>query len=71
MKQIHYWFQEIDRLCRGRFYSKQWITQTNEIDDIVIKREDYPAPKHWRTVFNRRCVAQPRFFEALYTLGPA
>lgn len=69
-KQIHHWFQEIDRLCRGRFYSKQWMTHTNEIDDLVIKREDYPVPKHWRTVFNRQCVAQPRFFEALYTLGP-
>jgi len=69
MEQIRFWFGQIDRLCRGRFYSKQWIVHANEIDNIMVKREDYPVPTHWRAVYNRECFVQPRFFEALYELA--
>jgi len=68
MEQVRFWFSQIDRLCRGQFYSKQWIHHENARDNLVIKRHDYPALPHWQTLYNRQCIVQPRFFEALYQL---
>ncbi len=68
-EQIRFWFGQIDRICRGRFYLKQWIRFENQLDQIVVRREDYPVPSHWREIFNRQVVVQPRFFEALYDLA--
>lgn len=52
----------------GGDLKEQWKFQENSIDNIVVKREDYPAPPHWKTLYNRECFVQPRFFEALYEM---
>ena len=66
--QIEMWFENIDRLCHGYFYSKQWICSNNPFDNILIKREDYPVRKSWTELFNRDCTVQTKFFEALYSI---
>lgn len=66
--QIKYWFDQIDRLCSGYFYTKQWKIHKNTEDNIVVKREDYPVKSSWEEIFNRECTVQPRFFEALYKI---
>jgi putative sugar O-methyltransferase len=67
-EQIAYWFNQIDRLCSGYFYTKQWIVHENKSDGIIVKREDYPVKPHWKEIYNRQCEVQPRFFEALYKI---
>ncbi|MGC8887168.1 MAG: putative sugar O-methyltransferase [Verrucomicrobiia bacterium] len=68
MQQIAYWFDQIDRLCKGYFYTKQWIVHENKLDAITVKRENYPVKSSWKEIYNRQCVIQPRFFEALYKI---
>ena len=62
------WFGEVDRLCRGHFYTKQYLEHVNDIDGITIAREDYPVRGHWRPTFDRQCDAFPSLFEALYEI---
>ena len=64
--QIALWFEHINRLCTGHFYTKQWNEHENSFDDIVVKRSDYPYNSGWTEVFNRTCELHPRFFEGLY-----
>lgn len=68
-EQIANWYQQIDRLSNGFFYTKQWKEQTgNSWDNIVVKMEDYPTRSSWQEIFKRPCQVQPRFFEALYKI---
>lgn len=69
--QIAHYFRTIDVHVDGYFYSKQWLRSVNSHDDVIIRREDYPVPTYWRTVFNRRHPVQTGFFEALYATRPA
>lgn len=64
--QIKYYFKEITRLTSKYFYTKQWKISNLPKEDITIKAEDYPIPEHWKEVFNKECLVQPLFFEALY-----
>jgi putative sugar O-methyltransferase len=63
--QIERQLELIDRQCRGHFYTKQWEAWHNVIDDVTIRRQDYPYPSRWRPVFERRHPVQRGFFEAL------
>jgi putative sugar O-methyltransferase len=63
------WFGQIDRLCRGHFYTKQYLRHVNDIDGIVVGRSDYPVRPHWTATFDRQCEAFPSLFEALYRVG--
>ena len=52
----------------GYFYTKQWASWRNPIDEVHTDRRSYPYPASWRTLFDRTPVAQPEFFEALFAL---
>lgn len=67
-QQIAFWFDQIDRLCNGYFYTKQWIVHENKLDGITVRREDYPVKSSWKEIYNRQCIVQSRFFEALYKI---
>jgi putative sugar O-methyltransferase len=69
-EQIAAYFRLIDRLTRGVFFTKQWSDTVNDANRVRLRREDYPVPAHWRTLFDRRCRVQTRFFEAAYEVGP-
>jgi putative sugar O-methyltransferase len=65
-EQIEHYFELFAEHCGGFFYTKQWQRSLNAFDDLVIRREDYPVPSAWTTVFDRVHPVQTRFFEALY-----
>lgn len=65
-EQIDLYFREIDRLCRGRLYTKQWKKSITRVNGFTIAEREYPLPETWRTVFQRRHPIQRWFFEALY-----
>ena len=69
LAQVHMWFDHIDRLCSGHFYSKQYVTSTNDLDEVCIQQADYPVKSHWRELFARQCAVQTRFFESLFALS--
>jgi hypothetical protein len=64
--QIEMWFTHIDRVCKGWFYTKQYFEHQNPVDDIVVRKEDYPVKAHWLELLNQKCLAQQNMFEALY-----
>lgn len=64
--QIVHYFQHFERLCRGRFYSKQWRKSRAPGNGFVIREDEYPIPPSWRQVWHRRHPIQRRFFDALY-----
>jgi putative sugar O-methyltransferase len=65
-EQIVHYLGQVDRHCAGSFYTKQWQSWSNADDGVTIKREDYPIPAHWETVYSRDHPIQTAFFEALY-----
>jgi len=65
-EQITNYLQQIDRLCRGSFYSKQWRVSRAQNNGFTIKESEYPIPGHWQMVFHRQHPIQRMFFEALY-----
>jgi putative sugar O-methyltransferase len=64
--QIENYLSQIDRVCRGRFYSKQWRVSQTPVNGHVIREDEYPIPASWHEVYRRRHPIQRMFFEALY-----
>lgn len=67
--QIYAYFQLIDRLTKGYFYSKQWFVSENPYDQIHVRQGDYPVPDSWTQIYLRPAKVQRSFFEALYAIG--
>ena len=65
-EQINFYYDQIDRLCRGFFYSKQWMKSIATENGFTIRREEYPTKRSWRELFNRRHDVQSWFFHSLY-----
>jgi hypothetical protein len=66
--QIDNWFGQIDRLCKGWFYTKQYVESKNGFDNVIIRQEDYPVRTHWQTVLNRKSPIFPEMFETIYKI---
>lgn len=66
LDQIAHYLKVIDHHCVGHFYTKQWTKSVNIRDDVVLHRDDYPIPAHWREIYSRQHPIQTLFFEALY-----
>ncbi len=66
--QIEMWYGQIDRVCKGWFYTKQYIKNINNFDGVVIRREDYPVRPNWQELLNRRSQVFSELFEAIYKL---
>lgn len=69
MAQVENYFALIDRVCRGRFYTKQWRVSRAPVNGCTIRERDYPVPSTWRTVYQRPHPIQRMFFEALYDVA--
>ena len=65
-QQIHHYFEQIDRLCRSRFYMKQWRKSRATENQFVIRQNEYPIPATWHLVRQRQHPIQRWFFDALY-----
>lgn len=68
-EQIAHYLGEVDRHTSGCFYTKQWLRWENPDDGVEIKREDYPIPANWTTLYSRPHPIQTAFFDALYRVG--
>ena len=68
--QIGNYILQSDRLCRGRFYTKQWLTSKAVVNGVVVREQDYPIPPSWQRLYHRQHSIQKGFFEALYDVGP-
>ncbi len=66
---VDIWFSEIDRLCKGHFYTKQYFEHTNHVDGFSLSKADYPVRENWLVKFDRQCEAFPSLFEAQYRIG--
>jgi putative sugar O-methyltransferase len=66
MAQVENYLRQMDRLCRGRVYTKQWRTSRANVNGEVIREDEYPIPAGWRQVYHRRHPIQRMFFDALY-----
>jgi putative sugar O-methyltransferase len=67
--QIVNYLAQIDRLCRGKFYTKQWRVSRAAVNGFIIRESEYPIPGSWETLYHRRHPIQRMFFEALYQIG--
>ena len=67
--QIENYFRQMDRLCRGRVYTKQWRKSRAGVNGDAIREDGYPTPAGWRELYHRRHPIQKMFFHALYEVG--
>lgn len=65
-EQIETYLRQIDRLCTGRFYTKQWIRSQAKVNGVVLGEHEYPIPASWTTRYHRHHPIQRLFFHALY-----
>lgn len=67
-EQIRNYIKQIDRICKGYFYTKQW-RKSRTGDNLFIKEEEYPIPRSWKVINKRnRHPIQKWFFDALYKI---
>ena len=69
VEQVQHYFRQIDRTCRGRFYTKQWKVSRTQVNGCTFREHDYPVSPAWRTVYHRHHPIQRMFFDALYEIG--
>ena len=65
-EQIANYLWQIDRLCQGHFYSKQWRVSQARSNGFILREHDYPIPERWQEIYHRQHPIQRMFFEALY-----
>lgn len=64
--QIENYTNQIDRVCDGYFYTKQWRTSRVK-DNGYIKMGEYPTPPAWSVVaHHNRHPIQNMFFDTVY-----
>ena len=67
-EQISNYLFQIDRICRGNFYTKQWLVSRAKVNGFVIRDSEYPIPSSWKCIYHRQHPIQRMFFDALYEL---
>jgi putative sugar O-methyltransferase len=70
-EQITNYLRQIDRVCRGRFYSKQWLRSQASINGFTINASEYPIPDRWKAIYHSRHPIQGMFFHAFYETRPS
>ncbi len=67
-EQIRNYLKQINRLCKGYFYTKQW-RKSHTKDNKFISQNEYPIPKGWKIINRRdRHPIQNMFFDTLYKM---
>lgn len=66
--QIKNYLRQINRLCKGYFYTKQWRNSKTK-DNNFINQNEYPILKNWQYVYGRNYhPIQKMFFDAIYKI---
>ena len=69
-EQIEFYFDQIDRLTNGVFYTKQWLSsRSTKEEGFVVRQGEYPVKATWRTLYDERHPFQTWFFHALYAIS--
>jgi putative sugar O-methyltransferase len=66
--QINNWFNQINRVTNGWFYTKQFKKYPNLIDNLIIREEDYPSHSDWEEKVRRTNPIFQEFFEVVYKI---
>ncbi len=69
LKQIEWYFQQINRLTSQYFYMKQWNVSKNPFDKLILNRDDYPYLENWKQIYLNNCAVQDEFFETIYQVN--
>ncbi|MCU1488174.1 MAG: hypothetical protein JWN67_4920 [Actinomycetia bacterium] len=65
--QVDGYLRLIDRTTTGgTVYLKQWTSWFNQVDDVVMRFEDYPVPDRWVPRYSRPARVQTAFTEAAW-----
>lgn len=64
--QVYNYLDLMARATRGIIYLKQWIEWVNDMDNIVIRKDDYRI-RDWGLVLDRTDGVQDKFFERVFT----
>lgn len=68
--QVETYFTQIDRVCRGQMYTKQFRTHRAQVHTSLRREEsafrEGQYPISWRVVYHRVHPIQRLFFDALY-----
>jgi putative sugar O-methyltransferase len=68
-EQIDFYFDEVDRLTRGVFYTKQWLSSRTTVEEgFILRRGEYPIKPSWQNIYDERHPLQSWFFHALYVV---
>ncbi len=67
--QLEWYFEQLGRVTKRYFYTKQWKNSKNPYDGIELSESDYPVPSTWNQIYSRTCVVQSEFFETLYAVN--
>lgn len=67
--QIKWYFDQINRLAKKYFFSKQWKISKNPFDNLELKQNDYPIHANWKEIYSQECAIQTEFFETLYQVN--
>lgn len=66
--QINNYIRIINKLCKGHFYTKQWLKAKTK-DNFYIKENEYSIPKNWNIIArNSPHPIQKMFFDTLYKI---
>lgn len=68
LEQIKNYFKQIDRLCEGYFYNKQFWEHTNVRDNYTMRYLNYPVPANWQIQLLRPTLEKKDFFETVYKI---
>ena len=67
LHQVTHYMDQISRITSHAVYLKSWIQGVVQHDGRAILHGDYDLPGDWSTVFDRRDLTNPKFFERLVT----
>lgn len=66
--EVENYFNEIDRITVGYFYTKQWIENKTKSGIHRFNRYNYPIPKSWSSKIDRVDPIHSDFFEQIWEI---
>ncbi|MCR9265919.1 MAG: putative sugar O-methyltransferase [Flavobacteriaceae bacterium] len=66
--EVSWYIRQIDRICTGFIYTKQWIENNQKPGIHVYNRNTYPFPRSWKKIIDRTDPLHPDFFEQIWAV---
>lgn len=68
-KEVEWYFSEINRICSGFLYTKQWFENKNKPGTYQFNRSNYPVPHGWKKLIDRTDPLNTDFFEQIWSVS--